>query len=306
MSRIKSNSKNVSIFDRKSNTFHYKNRDISLSIDRIFHFVQKHRITVFKTLDDYNFNIKETRRVFWVTFLRSLSLITCLRYMFSALIPEKWVIIWMSDANYLLGNRQLVSLIISIGALIAFNIEAITQYKEMTQSCELWQFLYDVKHKRLTPLNDRHSKRLTLVLKLMAKYLMEQTFWLLFILSSLMFTAASLITFLDQKYDFNGANVIIWLIILLVFLDQFYAMICKGFVVAVLSTIYLKYRFEEINEEIKSCIKFNNNYRLKRAVARHNYICVKTSQLNNYWSHVVFQLYYIASPALMVLLYLIQ
>ena len=121
-----------------------------------------------------------------------------------------------------------------------------------------------------------------------------------------MVTAASLIAFLDQNYDFNIANVIIKLIILLVFLDQFYAMICKGFVVSVLSALYQKYKFEEINEEIKSCIKFNYNYRLKRAIARHNYICVKTSQLNNYWSHVVFQLYYIASPALMVLLYLIQ
>ena len=173
-------SKNI-LLKHKFNTFLNKNSDISLAIDRIFSFIQKYRITVFKTLDDYHYNRRQTKRVFWVTFLRLLTLLNCLRYLFSALIPQKWVIILMSDANHLLGNQKAISFMMSIAALVILFMGAITQFKEMTHSCELWQFMYDFKHKRIIPLNDKHSKRITLIMNLMAKYLMEQAFWPLII-----------------------------------------------------------------------------------------------------------------------------
>ena len=128
---FKTVSKNI-IFKHKFNTFLNKNSDISLAIDRIFGFIQKYRITVFKTLDDYHYNRRQSSRVFWVTFLRSLSLLTCLRYLISSIMPEKWVIILMSDANHLLGNQKVITIMLSISALVILFMGGITQFKEMT------------------------------------------------------------------------------------------------------------------------------------------------------------------------------
>ena len=303
MNLLKKLSKNI-LFKQKLNTFLSNNRDISKPLDRVYGFLKKYWICYHKNLEDYQENQDDWKSIYLVTLTNLLTLLTCLRYLFSSLIREQWVAVLMSDANHWLGNQKFISLMISIAAFVIFSIEAVIERKELTKTNELIQFMYDFKHKRIIPLNDKHNKRLVLIVNLLAKYVMEQAFWPLVILSQLPIMSTTIIEYFDQESGYNLIGVIFWNIVLLVFLIKFYAVVWFGFVVSVLSTLYLKYKFEEINEEIKSCIKFNLKYRLKRAITQHNYICVKTSQLNNYFDIMCFQLYYIASPALLICLYL--
>ena len=285
-------------------TFLNNNRDITLAINRVFNFVQKYRISVHKSLEDYNDGNYTWKRLLLVSLARLMVLMTFVRYISSAMISKKWIIILMSDANHVLGNQRLISFVISIACFVAFCIGIIVQFKEMSKTNELFQFMYDFKHKRIIPLNDKHSKRITLIMNMMAKYLMEQAFWPLVITCLGTLFATSVVAYFDQDSNYSLISILLWNSITPVVIIQICGIVWIGCVVSVLSSLYLKYKFEEINEEIKSCIKFKNNNRLKKAIADHNYICDKTSYLNDFFSHMSFQLYHIGTPALMGLLFL--
>ena len=298
---FKNKSKNILLRNR-FNTFLDNHRNISDAIDRVFKFIQKYQISVHKSLEDYQIHQIKQRRLFLVTLLRAITLLTCIRYSISALIRTKWMFALMSDANYLMGNQMLTSLVLSIACFTIFCIGSIVQFKEMSKTNELFQFMYDFKHKRIIPLNDKHSKRLTLIVNLMARYLMEQAFWPLVLATWGIIGMTTVIEYINEQ--FYLISILIWNLLFLGSLIQFYGIVWIGLVVSVLITLYLKYKFREINDLIEFSLKVDNKSLLWRAIAEHNYICVKTSQLNDFFSHMVFQLYYIASPALILLLYL--
>ena len=289
---------------QKFNTFIDNNRDISLGIDRYYNFIQKYGISVHKSLEDYKLNKTSLKRKYLVSLSRIMTMLTSVRYLSSALISKKWMIIVMSDANHLLGNQKFFSFALSIASFVVLCMGAVIQFKEMTQRCELWQFLYDFKHKRIIPLNDKHDKRLTIFINLMTKYVMEQAFRPMVILFWGLIGMPPVIAYLDPESGFNLSLIFIWNSMALASCVQLFSLMWFGFVGSVVCTQYLKYKFNEINEEFESSLQINKKYLLKRAIAEHNFICGQTSQLNEYFCHFVFQLYYIASPALMICLYL--
>ena len=155
-------------------------------------------------------------------------------------------------------------------------------------------------------MNPLNTRRLAFKMNLLTKYLMKQIFWLLVLVFYTVYIIAIIIAYLDPNSGFSLILCIFWSLIFLVLLLQLFGFVVTGFVMWVLSALYLKYKFYEINGKILKSFRFMNNSLLLNAINEHNSISEQTKQLNELFSLSIFLLYFIATPALMISMYLVN
>ena len=288
----------------KYNNFLLNNVDQSLAIDKIMDFCRKYYIFCVENLDDYEQGQFKKDRIIRTSFIRFLCFSTAIRFFISSLSSERWVIIFMSDANYLLGNRSLISMVISMGSLIVVSIGAVIQYQELSQTLKLMDFLNGYKKRSIISLNALNTRRLALSVNLMTKFFVRQAFWPLVLLSFGLISSSTVIAYFDQRSGFVALSLFVWNLFLFAFFTQLYALVSIGFVIWTLSSLYLKYKFNEVSDRIAFALRAQNKNELMSAISEHNSVSKQTEDLNEFFSKIIFVLYYFASPTLMILLYI--
>ena len=153
-------------------------------------------------------------------------------------------------------------------------------------------------------LNAFHYKRYILYSNLMTKYLLKQSFWSLVIITNILMTSATLIAYFDQHSGFTLIGILFWTSLQFIWTLHFYGIVSVGFVVWFMTTLYLKYKFEEINENIEIGIEFKSYKSLISSIERHQLATQLTKQFNDFFSYILFSMYYFATPALQILIYL--
>ena len=118
--------------------------------------------------------------------------------------------------------------------------------------------------------------------------------------------SSEVVAYLDPDSGFLMLSIIFWTILLFVYLVELFVTLCLGCVSATLSTLYLKYRFQEINEKIDLSLKLKSPVLLMIAITEHNINSKQTKNLNQFFGLIVFILYFMVTPPLMLLLYLIH
>ena len=97
------------------------------------------------------------------------------------------------------------------------------------------------------------------------------------------------------------SSVIFWSLLFFIFLLQLFSLVSMGFVACYLSILYLKYKFSEVTEKIELSLKLKNRLIL---ITEHNSIAKQTKDLNELFSLIIFNIYFLATPPLMILIYL--
>ena len=175
----------------------------------------------------------------------------------------------------------------------------------MNFKLELFKFLNVFKFRRINQLNYNHRKRLNLIINLMTKYLLQQIFWLLVFISFMTLNYSLYIAYTEPNSGYNLWIIIFWSPILLNFFIQLYGIVSVGFILWVLTTFYLRYKFIEINQKFETIIKINDNSLLINTIKKHHSLALQTRKLNNFFSYMIFFLYVISTPALMISIQLI-
>ena len=121
-----------------------------------------------------------------------------------------------------------------------------------------------------------------------------------------LFIFAEFVAYFDPDSGFLLFNIIFWSIPHLLFLVFLFNLSCFGSVAAILSTLYLKYRFQEINRKIELSLKLKSIFFLLKAITEHNTTSKQTKDLNDSWGLIIFIIYYMTTPPLMILLYLVH
>ena len=232
------------------------------------------------------------------------TLITAARFFLSSVFNNKTMITLMCDGHYLMSNPRILSIFVSLNCFVVLFIGLLLQMNEMKYKLYLLTFLHQWKHRQLIPLNDKNNRKLGIVINLMVKLLMKQGFWPLVVFSSLMFIGSSVFAYFDHKYDFFIPSLVFFNICVVIWILQHYCIVSAGFVAWSVPLFYLKFKFKEIQENIQICIKQNNFNALKNVISQHNSLVIQTEQVNEVFRFVVLILYYVASPGLMLLLYL--
>ena len=236
--------------------------------------------------------------------LKMFMLITGLRYLISSVVNNKSITIMMADANYLLGNSRLFSILYCMAAFLMLTIDLFLLVFELRHRFYVLNFLNDFKKNKLIPLSVRNGKKLVTIADIMSRYLMSQTFWPLVILTNTLCNGAVIMAYFDPNQGFHWYSVIAGTVSFFIFLISLYATVAAGVVFWTLPSFYLKYKFTEITEEIQLSIDLKDVNLLISAIKEHNSISVLTEELNQFFKYIIFLLNYFATPTLMILAYL--
>ena len=153
----------------------------------------------------------------------------------------------------------------------------------MRKQLTLLAFSIGYKNKSIPQLNVLNARRLNMRANLMARYLTIYGFWPMIIIVMIMFTLASIVAYLNPESGFYLMGILFWSTIFLALLIQLFAFLCLGIVAAILSTLYLKYRFQEINDKIELSLKLESVVLLLNAITEHNTTSKQTKDLNDFW-----------------------
>lgn len=131
----------------------------SIAMDQIVNFASKFYIIFSKNLDVY-FNGEISREgVIGASLFRMGCLITGVRYLVSAAIGGESATRIMSDANHLVTNQRLFSMIISLSAFVILFIALLLRINEMHYKLTLLDFMFNWKSRRVLPLEAPRSCR---------------------------------------------------------------------------------------------------------------------------------------------------
>ena len=274
------------------------------AIEKIFKFANKHFIVISTSVEEYERKEIKVSRILWASLYRLCSLVTALRFSMSSVFHNRTMIGIMSDGHYLLSSDRILSIFVSIHCFVILFIGLLLQVNEMNNKWYLLTFFYQWKYHQLIPLNTNNKKRLVISINLMTKLLMKQAFWSIVMIASLLFCGAPIVAYFDNKYDFTIPSIVFFNICAIVWLVQFYCIVCSGFVAWSLPFFYLRLKFREIYETIEICVKHHNIDVLKRVISQHNRLATQTKLVDDVFRFVVFIIYYVASPALMLMIYL--
>ena len=273
--------------------------------DQIISYARSYGILMAIDLDQYERGDASWSRVAIVSSLRMMTLLTSLRFFISSLSSDESVHRLATDPNYLLGNRSLISMLISLGSVIILCISLVIQYQEMTRSFSLLAFFIKYKHQKIVSLKV-HSRRYQFIANLFVRCIIRPAFWSLVVITSIGLLTPGFIAYLDTESHYSLLLTIFWNVCLFVWITQFYAIVSVGFVAWMLSAIYLKYKFREIATKLQYLARFQPKSDLMDEIIEHDLTAKETECLNYFISKMIFILYYFASPSLMICMYLVH
>ena len=291
---------------QKYNNFILNNIDDEIAIKRLETFLRRHHILVSKTFDEYMNGTKIRRQtIFNVSSMKVCLLIVGLRFAVSAFNRSQTVRALLCDANYLLGNQMLISLMMSISAFVILFIGSRIQIHELEHRFPVSELLYQVKHKRLPlNLNELHYRRFILYANLMTKYLLNSVFWSLVFFTNMCLLGPAIFAYFDPNSGFSIIGITVWGVLDFVWMTQFYGIVSGGFIFWSMTTLYLKYKFLEVNQIIRISLKNNDYNLLMSKISEHQFIAKLTFDHNEFFKSIIFILYYFGTPALELLMYL--
>ena len=277
-----------------------------MAIDVIMKFGATYYLFLSKDLDQYETRLIIRGRKFGANMFRLCSLITCVRYLLSSMVNTRWMTIMMADPNYLITNQRLFSMIISLAAFTILFINVLFQIHETNHDLFVVDFLVEWKAKRLVPLNERNKKRLILIINIMISYVMKKAFWPLVIFTNLLVMSKSVEAYFDVESGFMLVPSLFFSACMFIWIIQFYCMVCAGGIVWCIPVFYFKYKFKEINQLVRCFVQTGDSMSLMYAISQHHNLTLQVNAMNQIYQYIVFVLYYFGSPALMMLVCVVQ
>ena len=291
---------------QKYNNFILNNIDDEIAIKRLETFLRRHHILVSNNFDEYMNGTKSDKQtIFRVSSMKVCLLIVGLRFAVSAFSRSKIVSALLCDANYLLANQLFLSMAMSICALVILFIGSRIQIHELNHRFPVSELLYQVKHKRLPlNLNEYHYRRFILYANLMTKYLLNSVFWSLVFISNVVLLGSAVFAYFEPNSGFSIIGITFWGVLDFVWMTQFYGIVSGGFIFWSMTTLYLKYKFLEVNEIIRFSLENNDYHLLMSKMREHQFIAKLTFEHNEFFKLMIFILYYFGTPALEILMFL--
>ena len=280
------------------------NIEQSRAVDKIMMFASKYKVFLTNDLDAYHRGQIDKKQLTISIIFKLFYLITGLRFLMSAVINTKTITIVMSDSNYLLGNARLFSILYTNTEFIFLSINTIMLVFEYNNRLYLLTFLRNYKENLLMPMSATNSRKLVTITKIMTKYLMTQAFWPLIILSNIMINGSVIMAYLDPISGFHWYSVLAGSVSVFISLITIDATITVSLVLWTLPSLYLKYKFNEISQQIQLSLHLKDPALLMATINEHHSIARMTEDINHFFKYIIFIVYYPCMPTLMILAYL--
>ena len=289
---------------RVHNNFMVRNVDESNAIIKVEKFCKRYLILSSNSFEDY-INGKQTKvGKFWAIFSRIILIIYLLRSFALFHSNHKLVQFITCDFFYILGDPKICSIVMWVNQTSVLMASLHVQYEEWNKSAEVLNFLQSLKTKSLnTKLNARNRRRFGLRVNLMTKYMIEFFHKSVSFFVGLVFNSTLIMVYFDPKTEYSIVIIIFWSIVTILWSIYFYSVVTFVAYIWYLSTIFLNYKFSEIHELIERSVKTGDKQLLMNSIHIHNSAAVLTHSLNKYFKELIFIVYYIATPGILLICY---
>ena len=213
----------------------------------------------------------------------------------------------MCDPCFGIANTRGAPGFIACVSLCILSIGCIISYQDLNHTLTILHIYNDIRKSTIRyPLNAKHNKQFASRTGFLLKYVMNQMFWISTIAVFVIYIYGTYTTLSMDNINIRTELLIFWSIVLVIFCQQVFGVLWWGIVLRYGSTLYLKYKFNEVNEKIAKITenpKMFDSFSLLIIMREHSYIETITKHFNHNLRGAIFALYYIGTPGFQIALY---
>ena len=284
----------------KINAFITKNSDPSIAVTKLEQFCRNHLILVSDNFDRYVENERPScTRYLSVTLSRCVQLLYLFKYIIAAIVPKSAVKTYLVETTYLLGDPTLISIMMFMCLLTVLSIAIYIQYAELNNKLFVLIFFSQLK-RNVFPIKLRNQSKFGLKINLMTEYLLKYFYNSLVITISIVFIVPLIIVYFKSDSHLLLPLVLFWSLVTILWSLFFYS-VCAFFIcITYIVTLFLKYKFDEIHQDIQRSINISG---LMKSIVEHDEMCLLVVKFNKFFSLIIFIIYYSGTPAVQLIAY---
>ena len=145
--------------------------DLAKNIIELHDFASKFGVILAKNLNEFRSGLIRPNKLIIIILCLISMLLCAIRFTSTALFPNKWLLVLMSNCNYLAIKShnladsddnvvRLTTLSLSMAAWVMFSIRAFFLNQELNGKFEIIGFIVKMLDKQLLGLNEKHQARL--------------------------------------------------------------------------------------------------------------------------------------------------
>ena len=292
-------------FDYNYNSYVNSLTDFNRAFKKIDDFNTANYLMVHRDYVHYATGTRETPRVIVVLITRIAILINMLRFYLLILLRDNSSKIYLMDLSEQLGHQVLNASSVGTVSLAILAIGMTLSYQELTQTATVLDVFDEIKHGRIRhPLKPVNYRKYCIKVNLVTDFVFKECNLFMVLFCVLVNFVLSLILLINHEFDFYLlASFVFFNVIMVIFSIQCFGYVWTGFILWFMSTLYLKYKFIEINEKIELSLKHSNINLLMNAIEEHNYVEIQTKKCNHFFRMITFIIYYIATIGFQIMFY---
>ena len=266
-------------------------------------FLSRFHVLICPTFYDYINHVNHPNRKTIAYLLNALNWAMVLRFAILAYINKPWVWALLGDSFYMWGDSRYVSaMFCSLATAIALAASSYT-YFELNHIFFAIGFLNNLRElKSHNKLNPNYYSKFCLKVKFCIKILYPSVLFCSLI-PSLVHTTTSVICYLNHDINHSIISLFISNIILQIWLVHAVAMGFGGsFIMQYFIVSHLKYRFRQINDEMRLCIVLKNYNSILKVISKHQIITIDVNHTNKFMRFVIGFCYFFVTPGMDILL----
>ena len=197
---------------------------MSESVVKLVEYGYRYNIYLYKDMGQYKSRDSAgIKRIIWVNFCRFQLILTILRFVIFIHFKNQMVRIIMADPIIKFVNRS-VLMVILIGAFVdIFCMLLFMQYQELNFKSPVMNILYSVSKGNLPfSLSPADDRRLTLIIHLLTKYMVRQTYCILMGFSSAFYLYLVINAYFDPDSGLTLFWIFVWFFPIYHAFSQFY------------------------------------------------------------------------------------
>ena len=197
---------------------------LSRSVVRLVEYGYRYNITVFKDLDQYHRHEGAgIKRMFWVNICRLQLILGILRFVLLIYFKNQMMRVIMADPIYKFVNRSVLLLILSGAYFGTLCILVFMEYLDANFKSPAMKLFHSVSKGNLPfSLSPLDEKRLTLIIHLLERYFVRQTYCLLMAISSAFYLYLLIIAYYDTDSGLSLFWIFVWFCPTYLAFSQFY------------------------------------------------------------------------------------
>ena len=298
----------MKFFKSLKNSFHDYieiNTQQSRAIIKIEKFFSRTSVLSYSTFNDYRQQNQANRRIWPCLFARLAMAIYWLKF-FIPVVFNTGLAKWMTcEFGYIMGNPLLISTMLCYCMFWGVAFASHLLYKESNQTLYFLVFMDEIKNNSSNlKLNLRNQRKFCLKINLLFDYIIKIVFPLLVIFVSFVFITSLTIAYMDPNTGYSLILTIFWSVISILWTYYGYSLTLWLFATWYPTTLYFKYKFNEINESFINSHKNRNKNAFLKDIKYHNQIAIELNLLSKYFNLIIFFLYYIGTLGAQMICYI--